>query len=157
MNLADLTLRLARRADAPRLAAMSRDLVEAGLGWQYRPQRITELIDDDETVTLVATLGDHTAGFAIMTLGDERAHLVLLAVLESYHRRGIGARMVAWLVKTAVVAGMAAVDVELRSGNAAAYALYRQAGFTATRRLPGYYRGRETAIRMTRDLRRLAR
>jgi len=154
MNLADLTLRLARRADAPRLAAMSRDLIESGLGWQYRPTRIGELIDDDETVTLVATLGDQTPGFAMMTVGDERAHLVLLAVLQSYQRRGIAARMVAWLVKTAVVAGMTAVDVELRSGNAAAYSLYRHAGFSATRRLPGYYRGRETAIRMTRELRR---
>jgi ribosomal protein S18 acetylase RimI-like enzyme len=154
MNLADVALRLARRADAPMLAAMSRDLIETGLGWHYRPERVGRLLDDPETVTLVACAGEQTAGFAIMTLGDERAHLVLLAVHPQHQQRGIGRRMTEWLVATAVTAGMAAVDVELRAGNTAANALYRATGFAETRRLPGYYRARETAIRMTRTLRR---
>ena len=37
--------------------------------------------------------------------------------------------------------------------NPAAYALYRDAGFTETVRVPGYYRGREAAVRMIRVLR----
>jgi ribosomal-protein-alanine N-acetyltransferase len=154
MNLADVTLRLARRADAPTLAAMSRDLIETGLGWYYRPERVARLLDDPETTTLVACAGEQTAAFAIMSLGDERAHLVLLAVHERHQRCGIGRRMSEWLVVTAATAGMAAVDVELRAANAAAHALYRATGFAETRRLPGYYRARETAIRMTRTLRR---
>jgi ribosomal protein S18 acetylase RimI-like enzyme len=153
MNLADLTLRLARETDAVELAAMSRDLIEAGLGWHYRPRRILQLLADTETVTLVACAGGEIAGFAIMTLGDERAHLVLLAVRPEHQRRRIARRMTAWLVETALVAGIAAIDVEVRSGNVAAQALYRDVGFVATQRLPGYYRGRETAIRMTRRLR----
>jgi ribosomal-protein-alanine N-acetyltransferase len=153
MNLADLTLRLARESDAPELAAMSRDLIEAGLGWHYRPRRILQLLADSETVTLVACTGGEIAGFAIMTLGEERAHLVLLAIRPAHQRRRIARRMTAWLVKTAVTAGMAAIDVELRSANVAALALYRESGFVETQRLPGYYRGRETAIRMTRWLR----
>ena len=153
MNLADLTLRLARESDAPELAEMSRDLIEAGLGWHYRPRRILQLLADAETVTLVACTGGESAGFAIMTLGDERAHLVLLAVRPAHRRRRIALRMTAWLVKTAVTAGIAAIDVEVRSANVAALALYRGVGFVETQRLPGYYRGRETAIRMTRRLR----
>jgi ribosomal protein S18 acetylase RimI-like enzyme len=153
MNLADLTLRLARPSDATELALMSRDLIEAGLGWHYRTQRIVDLLDDKETVTLVACTGGEIAGFAIMTLGDERAHLVLLAVRPSHQRRRIAQRMTMWLTKTAITAGMAAIDVELRSANSAAHALYRKMGFVETRRLPGYYRGRETAIRMTRRVR----
>ena len=78
---------------------------------------------------------------------------MLLAVHAQHQRRGIARRMTEWLVKTAMTAGMAAIDVELRAGNAAAHALYRAAGFAETRRLPGYYRARETAIRMTRTLR----
>lgn len=153
MNLADVALRLARRVDAPTLAAMSRDLIETGLGWHYRPERVGRLLDDPETVTLLACAGEQTAGFAIMTLGDERAHLVLLAVRPRHQRRGIGRRMTEWLVATATTAGMAAIDVELRAGNSAALALYQASGFAETRRLPGYYRARETAIRMTRTFR----
>jgi ribosomal-protein-alanine N-acetyltransferase len=153
MKLADIVLRLARRADAPALAAMSRDLVETGLGWNYRPERIARLLCDPETVTVVACDGERVVGFAIMRVDLERAHVVLLAVRPSHQRRGIGGRIVDWLLVTAVTAGVASVHVELRIANKAAYALYRTGGFTETLRVRGYYGGRETAIRMMRLLR----
>jgi [ribosomal protein S18]-alanine N-acetyltransferase len=153
VNLTGIRLRLARRGDAPTLAAMSRDLIETGLGWHYRTERIAQLLGTAETVSLVATEGALTAGFAIMTLGEERAHLVLLAVRADHHRRGIGRRMAQWLVETAVTAGIATLHVELRAQNKAAYAFYRALGFEQTLRIAGYYRGRETAIRMMRMLR----
>jgi [ribosomal protein S18]-alanine N-acetyltransferase len=149
----DITLQLACRSDAPAIASMSRDLIEAGLGWQYRSERIRELIDDPEAVTLVARDGDRLTGFAIMTFGNERAHLVLLAVRQACRRRGIAQRMTRWLVESAVTAGIVSIHVELRAQNRAAYAFYRSLGFAETLRLPGYYRGREPAIRMLRLLR----
>ena len=48
---------------------------------------------------------------------------------------------------------MASIHVELRADNAAAYAMYEAAGFAETFRVPRYYRGRETAVRMLRVLR----
>lgn len=154
MKLTDVTLRLARHADAPTLAAMSRDLVETGLGWHYRPARVARFLDDPDSVTVIACDRDRTVGFAIMRLPGERAHVVLLAVQASHQQRGIGRRMTEWLVRTAATAGVASIHVELRAGNRPAYALYRAAGFTETLRLEGYYGGRETAVRMMRLLRR---
>ena len=61
--------------------------------------------------------------------------------------------MVEWLVESALVAGMASIHVELRASNAAALAFYAAMGFSETFRVPGYYRGRETAVRMLRMLR----
>jgi ribosomal-protein-alanine N-acetyltransferase len=153
MNLAGTSLRLARQSDAPTLAAMSRDLIETGLGWHYRAERIGQLLGNADTVSLVACENARPAGFAIMTLGEERAHLVLLAVCADQHRRGIGRRLTQWLVETAVTAGIATVHVELRAQNKAAYLFYRALGFEQTLRIAGYYRGRETAIRMMRLLR----
>jgi len=153
MNLAGTTLRLARRSDAPTLAAMSRDLIESGLGWHYRSDRIAQLIDDANTVAVVACDNARTMGFAIMTLGEERAHLVLLAVRADRQRRGIGRRMTQWLVETALTAGIATLHVELRAENRGAYLFYRALGFEQTLRVVGYYRGRETAVRMLRLLR----
>jgi len=149
----DITLQLACRGDAPAIASMSRDLIEAGLGWQYRSERIRQLIDDPETVTLVARDGERLIGFAVMTFGEERAHLVLLAVRPAGQRCGIARRLVQWLLQSATAAGIASIHVELRAQNEAAYALYRTLGFAETLRLPGYYRGRETAVRMIRMLR----
>jgi len=52
-----------------------------------------------------------------------------------------------------VTAGIATLHVELRAQNKAAYLFYRALGFEQTLRIAGYYRGRETAIRMMRLLR----
>jgi ribosomal-protein-alanine N-acetyltransferase len=149
----DITLQLASPSDAEAIAAMSRDLIEAGLGWQYHTQRIRGLMRDPETATLVARDGDRVLGFAIMCFNDERAHLVLMAVRPATQRRGIARRMTRWLLESAATAGIASIHLELRAQNKAAYSFYRAMGFGETLRLPGYYRGRESAIRMMRMLR----
>jgi len=146
-------MQFAQSGDASVLASMSRDLIEEGLGWRYRAQSVRQLIADQETVALVARAGEAAAGFAIMKFGEERAHLVLLAVLPVFQRRGIARRMILWLVESAATAGVATIHVELRARNAGAYALYRATGFAETLRLPGYYSGRETAVCMMRMLR----
>jgi ribosomal-protein-alanine N-acetyltransferase len=153
MSTQDVTLQLADPGDAAVLAAMSRDLIEAGLEWRYRTHSLRQLIAHAETVTLVARHGETVAGFGIMKYGDERAHLMLLAVRPDVRRRGIARCLIEWLVASAAIAGVATIHVELRAGNAAAYALYRTLGFAETLRVPGYYAGRETAIRMLRLLR----
>jgi len=153
MALHDSPLEYARPDDARALAEMSRDLIEAGLGWEYRPDRMARMIADPETTALVARDGASVAGFAVMSFGDERAHLALLAVRPAHRRRGIARALVAGLVESAAVAGAASVHVELRAGNHPAHALYADAGFTETLRVPGYYRGREAAVRMIRVLR----
>ena len=107
----DIALQLACRGDAPAIAAMSRDLIEAGLGWQYRGERIRQLIDDPETVTLVARDGERLIGFAVMSFGEERAHLVLLAVRPACQRRGIARRLAQWLIRSASTAGIASIHV----------------------------------------------
>jgi len=151
--LEDITLQFAEASDAATLAGMSRDLIEDGLGWRYRTQSVRQLIADRETVTLVARRTDGVAGFGIMKFGDERAHLVLLAVCPAFRRRGVARRIIQWLVESATIAGVASLHVELRARNAEAHAFYRAIGFEETLRLPGYYSGRETAIRMIRMLR----
>ncbi len=104
-------------------------------------------------MTLTARDGPRAAGFAVMKFDDERAHLVLLAVRPARQRSGIARRLIQWLLESAVVAGMASIHVELRASNAAAFAFYRAMGFAPTVRLAGYYKGRESAVRMLRLLR----
>lgn len=150
----DIELGFASAGDAHPIARLSRDLIETGLGWAYRSDRIAALMAERETVTLVARTRGVAAGFAIMRFGDERAHLILLAVEPAHQRRGIARRMLGWLVESAQVAGMTSLHVELRAGNAPAFSFYRAMGFSEMFRVPGYYRGRETAVRMLRMLTR---
>ena len=161
-----ITIRLAEPRDAQAIATMSRDFVESGLGWKYDATRVLRAMRDRETLAVVACEGakgtapssrSAVAGFAIMELGDERAHLVLLAVRPSHRRLGIGQRMLDWLLDSARVAGMASIHLALRSGNDAARRFYRAMGFYETVLVPGYYRSgegrKEGALRMLRVLR----
>src|SRR5216117_2070391 len=125
MDPRSIVLGFARRSDATTLALMARDLIEAGLGWEYRAERIARFIDDSETVALAARDAGDVIGFAVMAFGDDRAHLTLLAVSPTYQRRGIARRLIAWLMDSATVAGMSSIHVELRAGNTAARRLYR--------------------------------
>jgi ribosomal protein S18 acetylase RimI-like enzyme len=160
-----ITLRLAEPGDARAIAEMSRDFIESGLGWRYDPASIQRTLQRSDTVVLVASErqsyavrerpapNQHLGGFAIMDFGDERAHLVLLAVRPALRRRGIGRRLVDWLMESAQTAGMASVHLELRASNEAARRFYRALGFSETVLMPKYYNGREAAMRMIRVLR----
>jgi ribosomal-protein-alanine N-acetyltransferase len=158
-----ITIRLADPRDAQAIALMSRDFIESGLGWKYDAPRVLRAVRDRDTLAVVACEGAKSGakgaitGFAIMEFGDERAHLMLLAVRPSQRRMGIGQRMLEWLLESARTAGMASVHLELRSSNDAARRFYRAMGFYETVLVPGYYRGgegrKEGALRMLRVLR----
>ncbi|MFO1397641.1 MAG: GNAT family N-acetyltransferase [Burkholderiales bacterium] len=151
----DAVLGLANTGDAYAIAAMSRDLIETGLGWEYRRERVARMIADPDLIALVARQTPRLAGFALMSVTDERAHIALLAVRPAHQRLGVARRMLAWLTASAQAAGVATMHVELRAGNEPAYALYRACGFEETLRIPGYYLGREAAVRMLLVLRPL--
>ena len=148
----EVNFRLAIGADAPGLAAMSRDFVETGLGWSWLPARIRHHVRAAESVVLVAQHDTRVVGFAIMRFGVDDAHLDLLAVRPRQRRSGIGRGLLEWLEKSALVAGLSVVYLEVRASNAPALAFYEALGYRHVQRLPGYYQGRESAVRMARDL-----
>jgi ribosomal protein S18 acetylase RimI-like enzyme len=148
-----LMLKPAAPADAAPIAAMSRELIETGLPWTWTPERVTRNLGRHETLVLTARDSEQLAGFAIMQFGDERAHLSLLAVRPEYQRQGVAGRMLAWLTESALTAGIASIQLELRENNLDARRFYLKQGFAETLRIPRYYSGSETAVRMLRGIR----
>ena len=149
------TFRLATASDAYEIAVMSRCQIELGLrGWSWPPERVARAVRARGTEVLVAEVRDHLVGFAIMEFGDTSAHLSLFAVKPAYQRCGIGRAMMDWLEEAALAAGIDRVNLELRANNFSARCFYRILGFEEQTFIPGYYRGVETALRMTRDIRR---
>lgn len=148
-----ITLALATERDALAIARMSRDLIETGLGWSWTATRVLRSIRDPEAMVLVARARSNVIGFAIMDFGEEKAHLALLAVDTAQRRRGVGTRMFEWLKQSAIVAGIALIKLELRAGNQEAQLFYSSLGFEEVGWTAGYYRRRETALRMALRLR----
>lgn len=149
-----IEIRLARGADAPVIARMSRDCIERGLGWRWTLGRVRRSIGDRATNVIVAAdRSSGLLGFAMMKYLDEEAHLLLLAVTPAYRRRGVGRTLLAWLDETALVAGIGLLQLEVRADNPGAREFYRRLGYVEGELLRGYYGGAEAAVRMCRSLR----
>lgn len=148
----EMTIGLARLSDAPQIARMSRDLIEDGLEWSWTAGRVTGSIRSATALVVVARDGNAIAGFGLMRYGDDDAHLDLFCVAPAYRRRGLGRRLIEWLEKVALVAGIVSVFLEVRAANAGAQAFYQQLGYRKLSVLPRYYQGVESAVRMGREL-----
>ena len=146
-------LSLAKLSDAERIASMSRTLIEAGLGWGWTAARIKRKILCSETNVLTAKTAVSLVGFSIMQFSEDDAHLLLLAVTPPYQRQGLGHGLLSWQEKSARVAGIARITLEVRSNNHVARKFYQKLGYNIVKSLPNYYRGREHALRMVRELR----
>ena len=145
-------IRLARAEDSAAIARMSRDEIETGLGWSWRPQRVLGSIRDPNTLAIVFG-PNQVEGFCITQFAEEIGHLSLLAVEVKLRRHGRGRQLVAWMLSSARVAGLATIHVEMRTTNLAARAFYRSLGFEDAGVVAGYYRGVESALRMVFSLR----
>jgi ribosomal-protein-alanine N-acetyltransferase len=150
--IAAYEITLARASDAPEIAALSRDAIERGLSWRWTPRRVHRAMRDEATNVAVARRNGALLGFGIMQYGDEEAHIALFAVRDTERRKGVGSALLAWLEATAQVAGIRAIRLEARAGNAPAKAFYRGHGFVEFGSSPGYYEDVEDAVRMVKHL-----
>jgi ribosomal-protein-alanine N-acetyltransferase len=143
---------LALPDDAAAIAALSRRAIEQGLEWRWTPQRVLASMTNADTNVVVARRATDLLGFAVMSYGDEEAHLLLLATQPRCRRQGVGSVLLTWLEATARVAGITALRLETRSANAGARAFYRHHGFAEAGRRAGYYQGVEDAVRFIKQL-----
>ena len=127
--IADVAIRLATRADAADIAAMSRDYIEHGLPWRWRQDRIAAAINHPDTNVAVVAEHGAIAAFGIMSYADVDAHLLLFAVRSARRRAGVGSALLLWLEAVARTAGTQRIFVEARRDNVAARNFYSEHGY----------------------------
>jgi ribosomal-protein-alanine N-acetyltransferase len=145
-------IRLAYASDARRIAEMSRDLVEWGLGWNWDAARVIRHIRSRGSNVVVAESAGDIVGFALMEYDDVDARLLLFAVEPVHRGRGVGTDLLNWLETTATVAGIELIFLEARVSNRAARAFYKARGYRELAIVQRYYSGREDAVRIGKDL-----
>lgn len=91
----------------------------------------------------------------LMRILDE-AHLLIISVRPAWQGMGLGRQILQSLIERAREQGLGQMFLEVRSSNARALALYRQAGFVEIGRRKDYYPAaagaREDALVMRLDL-----
>lgn len=91
------------------------------------------------------------AGYGGYWLAGDEASIVNMAVHPQYRSRGLGRRIVEFLVDDARARGARTAFLEVRASNAAARRLYSSCGFRVCGARARYY-GLEDAVLMSRDL-----
>lgn len=94
-------------------------------------------------------------GYGIMSMGAGEAHLLNVCVREDLRCRGLGRRMLEYLLERAHGAGMLEAFLEVRPSNVVAIRLYQALGFEQVGVRRGYYQalgGREDAAVLRLDL-----
>ncbi len=102
---------------------------------------------------VVATGADGgVVGYAGAMLVGEDAHVLTMAVDAAHRRRGLGTRLLLWLVDAALGAGAVHLTLEVRVSNEAAQALYRRFGFDPVGVRRRYYRDEDALIMWAVDV-----
>ncbi|MBT3047838.1 MAG: GNAT family N-acetyltransferase [Candidatus Thiodiazotropha sp. (ex Lucina pensylvanica)] len=148
-----IKIEFAQFADAAEIGILSKNEIEYGLGWKYRPERIVRLIRNSSKNVVVARSDSALVGFGIMSYQETQANLDLLAVKPGFRRMKVGTDLVQWLEKVALNAGVFNVFVQVRERNADAIAFYKHLDYCLVDRDKRYYRGVEAGVLMAKSLR----
>jgi [ribosomal protein S18]-alanine N-acetyltransferase len=102
----------------------------------------------------VLALEGRVIGYGVMSVGAGEAHILNLCVSDAHRCRGLGRRMLVYLLERGSAAGMSEAFLEVRPSNTAAIRLYQAIGFEQVGMRRGYYQavgGREDAavLRLT--------
>jgi ribosomal protein S18 acetylase RimI-like enzyme len=151
--IADVPIELATAADAPGIATLSRDLIEQGLPWTWRPARVARAIADAETNVAVVRDPPRLAAFGIMSYLDDDAHLLLFAVSPARQRQGVGSALLAWLEHVARAAGAHRIRVEARWDNTMARSFYNEHGYHERQIHKAMYSQLKDGVRLSKSLR----
>ncbi len=116
-------------------------------GWLTRGRRLFSHISGNGP----ALAGEeYLVGFIGLWLMADEAHIINIAVRESYRRRGIGELLFIRGIDLALELKASIVTLEVRASNQAAQALYRKYGMTEVGLRRGYYTDdKEDAILMS--------
>jgi ribosomal-protein-alanine N-acetyltransferase len=90
-------------------------------------------------------------GYSILMIGPDESHILTLGINPDWQRRGLGEKMLHYLINLSAEHGAKSVLLDVRESNQGAARLYRQLGFEQIGRRKGYYPamcGREDALVM---------
>lgn len=101
---------------------------------------IAHYMEAGNTLFVVARHGEKTVGYAAVMCVLDEGNLVSIGVEDAYRNRGIATELLDILYDMAHDRGVAAIHLEVRTGNQEAIALYEKEGFVQNGRRKDFYR-----------------
>ncbi len=154
----EVALRDAVSEDVDGLVDLETSCFDASyLGQDLSRDEFLDRIASPSAVLIVAEAGTRLLGYALLMLdrSRHRAALDSVAVARDFRGRGLGARLCGALEARARHEGFAAIELEVRTDNGRAIALYERLGYERAECLPAFYADGVSALKMIRRLDRM--
>lgn len=119
--------------------------------YQRFPETFVVAEEGGEVVGYAMCRAERGFGFGLFG-GAKRGHLISIAVLPDFRRKGVASALMREVMKGLVGYGCGDVFLEVRASNIDAVGLYRKLGFGVKRRVRYYYADGEDAYVMSRRL-----
>jgi ribosomal-protein-alanine N-acetyltransferase len=140
-------LRPATDADLPGILSIER----ISFGDPWTADAFRSMLGQAHVLTTVAEHEGGIVGYSVAWAVGDEAELANLAVAPAHRGTGVAKQLLDHLLRELDDRGGANLFLEVRDSNAAAQALYRSRGFTATGRRKSYYnKPSEDAVVMRR-------
>ena len=102
---------------------------------------------------VVALLQDEIIAYGVMKCMYEDGELVRIAVSPLHRRKGVGKKLLMWLLKIAGHNGVENVFLDVRESNRDAVLLYEKIGFTSYEITKDFYSDpKESSIKMRKNI-----
>lgn len=123
-------------------------------GDNYTKYTFDYLLNEPRTLSYrVDTPTGEMAGFVfVMVKEHNAAHLTTIGVAPEHRRRGIAARLIAYVEEALRMRGIGTIMLEVRVSNTGAQALYRRYGYMIVQRIGKYYSNGEDCFFMIKAL-----
>ncbi len=86
---------------------------------------------------------EEVIGFVILNYGAQEAHILKLAVIQNEQGKGLGKKLLEYLIALAKIKGIAEIFLEVRKSNEKAIRLYKSLFFVEIGVRKGYYPANE--------------
>jgi ribosomal-protein-alanine N-acetyltransferase len=110
------------------------------------PRRYLAALSEWADLFYVALVGEEVAGYAAASSEGDSLHILSIAVLPRFRRRGIGRALLSRILEEGRAMGLKGAILEVGARNEGAKAFYKGFGFEECGVRAGYYGGREDAL-----------
>ncbi|MFM9873624.1 MAG: ribosomal protein S18-alanine N-acetyltransferase [Fimbriimonadaceae bacterium] len=115
------------------------EIEKASQSCPWSEQSFRNELSQDHGIFIIGELGTDLIGFAGEWIMIDEAHIITVAIAESYRRQGYAEKLITELLLRAVSKGATCATLEVRASNQAAIELYEKMGFASTGKRKNYY------------------
>lgn len=134
-----MTVRPMEASDIETVAALEKEIFPD----PWSEKDVGSIVHSKLSMSFVALSGGELVGYLLGSLIVPEGEILRIATAPSHRRRGIASRLLSDVLRRMMPEGLEEVFLEVRESNAAARALYSDAGFAVCGKRKKYYKDPE--------------